>query len=207
MAFRQLFLFICLICVISTVALEKVTTKTTKKSFTTSTRKTSTTKPVKNVKNFRSESKNEPQRKIEGSKVKSMNELMDFDTWAVSFFLKFRYFHCQLYFIQKKYDKTYDNYVKSKAEARKAFKENSKNIKSHNSRRNETYQRKLQSHSDLTYEEKKAYRMGLSQTEVDANFTVKMFNTSKPSKQVNYTEWFPPARGQIFRVFQWFGQK
>lgn len=39
---------------------------------------------------------------------------------------------------------------------------NRKNILNHNTKSNETYKRKLQSDSDLTFDEKKIYRMGLT---------------------------------------------
>ncbi|KAG5683625.1 hypothetical protein PVAND_012898 [Polypedilum vanderplanki] len=111
-------------------------------------------------------------------KLKGLNDLMDFDTWA------------------KKYRKNYKNYVKSKKDAEKAFKQNAASIKAHNSRKTETYERKLQAHSDLTYEEQKIYRMGFIDVSESENSTIPDFSSKKTYTKVNYTKLFPPAKDQ-----------
>lgn len=48
--------------------------------------------------------------------------------------------------------------------AMKVFLENLESIEAFNARKNESYKRSLSEHSDLTFEEKRAYRLGLDTT-------------------------------------------
>ena len=68
--------------------------------------------------------------------------------------------------------------MKTKTDAMKTFLTNSENIEAHNKRNNETYKRRLQVHSDLTYKEKKVYRMGVKSTKIQPE-TIRL-NTTTP---------------------------
>lgn len=63
--------------------------------------------------------------------------------------------------------------MKPKSDAVLTFQKNQDAISAHNRRTNETYKRKLQSHSDLNLDEKRVYRMGFNDMlMLDANLTV-----------------------------------
>lgn len=60
----------------------------------------------------------------------------------------------------------------------RAFVQNSENIEAHNKRSNETYERRLQAHSDLTFKEKKVFRMGVKSSNLQQETTP--LNTTTP---------------------------
>lgn len=79
------------------------------------------------------------------------------------------------------FNKSYENFIKSKEEARRTFFINLANIEAHNKRNNESYKRSLQVHSDLTFNEKKIYRMGVKSKKKLSKYDKKnivSFNTS-----------------------------
>ncbi|XP_070495747.1 uncharacterized protein [Chironomus tepperi] len=97
----------------------------------------------------------------------------------------------------KQNNKSYSDYIKTKDEAAQDFWINYNNIKIHNLRSNETYQRDLQEHSDLNFEEIKEYRMGINMDlfKKDAVPLPNLPNNYRKG-DVNYTDLFPPAKDQ-----------
>lgn len=85
-----------------------------------------------------------------------------------------------MFLYQEKFNKSYDNYLKSKEDAIKTFVKNLENIEAHNKRINESYKRSLQMHSDLTLSEKKTYRMGVKKVKSSLIQNTTFLNTSAP---------------------------
>lgn len=102
----------------------------------------------------------------------------------------------------------------------KTFLKNLENIEAHNKRNNETYKRRLQVHSDLTFKEKKVYRMGVKINKIQPE-TIRL-NTTTPHNAphgnfikyfnkffkfqlfkaiVNHTKLFAPIKGKFFLIF------
>lgn len=102
----------------------------------------------------------------------------------------------------------------------KTFLKNLENIEAHNKRYNETYKRRLQVHSDLTFKEKKVYRMGVKINKIQPE-TIRL-NTTTPHNAphgnfikyfskffkfqlfkaiVNHTKLFAPIKGKFFLIF------
>ncbi|KAL7030849.1 hypothetical protein ACKWTF_006808 [Chironomus riparius] len=148
-------------------ARSKLSTTKTTRRVNRSTSKT-TIKPTKIIKTT-----SKPTKRVKHTRDK------EFNSWA------------------KHYNKSYDDYLKSESEAAQDFWTNYNEIKIHNLKSNESYLRNLQAHSDLTFDEKKEFRMGLKK-ELFNQKVVPLPNFPRNSRksQVNYTDLFPPVKDQ-----------